>query len=314
MKLKKYTQEELAIIWENKNKLNSNQFKTLLPNRTAKAVKHVKGKLNKITDDIENKIVKLSAFYPSREIDKRLDIDGGASSLYLDLKGIYHAKKRTEYTPYEIAYFINYREDKIYKEIAKELGKTEKWVIGMAYNLNLQTKFVWTEDKIDKIKKMIDEGNSLEEAGALYNKSGKAVRVMLNQKGLHEYVPHSIHSIYHPSRPERHIINSVNNRFKLNIPEKNRDNADYYWGIIPPYEVDIPFYIDGYKFAIDHRGNHWHSDSKVKENDTIKDRMLKDLGYHTYIIDENMYDRTKINTMNPILEYIFYDIERILKN
>lgn len=309
-KIKQWTKEELETIWENRFKLSSPKIAELLPGRTKKSVKHIFTKFRKVTDEIEHELIRLSSKKVASEVDKELELPPSTASNYYILKDLEYMSKPTSYSKYEVEYFKNNRWEMKYKDIANHLGVTEERIINMAYNLGLQTKFVWTPDRVIDVLKRLDKGESFEEVEKVYKRPEGSIVRMLNLKGFHEYVPHSYANKNVASKAEQHIIDYLNKRFDVNIPEKNAENRDYYWNIIPPYEIDVPFYIDGEKFAIEHHGLYWHRETGKK--DSKKKQLIIDKGFHFFLIDDSMYKRHDYETMDTVLNKISEEVEMIL--
>lgn len=309
-KIKQWTKEELEVIWENRFKLTSPKIAELLPGRTKKSVKHIFTKFRKITPEIEIKLRKQAGKKVSNEIDKELGLDVSTASNYYTLKDIEHMSKSTSYSRYELEYFKKNRWDMKYKDIADHLGVSEKRIINMAHNLDLQTKFVWTDDKIANVISRLENGESIESIEESYKRPEGSILRMLNQNKLYEYVPHSYSNRHVASKPEQYIIDYLNDRFDAGIPEKNAENRKYYWGVIPPYEIDVPFYINGEKFAIEHHALYWHEGRE--EQDQKKKEIIENKGIHYFEINDSMYNRMKLETMDTVLNKISKEVEMIL--
>ena len=309
---KDLTQEELIIIWLNRFKRNSRQMAELIPDRTPKALKHVMSKMKKITEDGERFLMEERLSKPVKELDTLLGYVRGTSSLYFRMKGVTFLLKPTSYSKHEIDTFLKHKSSLTYQEIADILGLTESRIRNMAYNLGIQTKFVWTKDKVDDVVSRLEKGESVESIANVYERKREAILVLLRKENLYQYIPESYASKYTASRPEKFIMKRLSDEFGVVFPEKNRDNAEYYWGIIPPYEVDIPFYIDGHKFSIEYNAAYWHEGRE--STDSIKKQLLEEKGFHHFIYSSDMHKHSNFRSMEKELDKICLEIKNILQS
>lgn len=307
-----WTQEELLVVWLNRFTKNSKQLAELIPERTARSVKNVKGKFKKINPEHEDYIKRNSALEPSRLIDEKFGFPPETTSLYVRMKDLPYVMRVDGFTKEEKEAIEKYRDTHTHKEIAEMVDSNPDRIRNLASKTGLLKKFVWTEDKINNVLSELDKGKTLEEAGSIYNRTENAVRVMLNLNELYEYIPESYASRYTASRPEEYIIERLNKEFNLSIPKKCRENKDYYWGIIPPMEVDVPFYINGEQFAIEHDATHWHSSPNRIKNDELKKELLLEKGFHYFKITDKMYKHNNLKSMDPVLDKICDEIREIL--
>lgn len=310
---KTITEDELKLVWLSRFNGTVKEISKLLPNRSFRSTKHLVTKLRKIKPEHEVYIKENIYSSPAPVIDDVLNLDGGTTGLYCRIKGLKYTSKSNGTTQREIDILKKYQDFYTYQEIADNFGYTESRVRNLASNLGLWKKFEWTEKRIKKVIELINSGKTLEEIDEYFERNPGATRVMLNLNNLHEYVPYSEDSVYHASKPEVYIINRINQEFNTNIPEKNRENQEYFWGVIPPYEIDIPFYINKHKFAIEYHAKHWHSSEKVKENDRIKKQILEENDFHYFLITDEMYARHNLSNMDPILDKICNKIRETIK-
>lgn len=314
MKMSKmlWSEEELLILWLRRFDNTNKELAELLGNKTPKAVRHITGGFKQVTEKDEVYIKENISFIYHYDIDVHLNLPKGTSSRYARAFGLKHVMRKNGITKHEIDTLKKYQDSHTYNEIADMLGTTEPRIRNLASNLGLWKKFEWTEDKINKVLSIIDSGKTIEDSANYFNKPSSAVRAMLNLRGYHEYVPESYASVYTASRPEEYIMNYLSNEFGIVFPKKNRENKDYYWGIIPPYEVDVPFELNGHKFAIEHDGTYWHSSSDSIKNDIKKEKLLKEKGYHYFVITDKMYKHNNLKSMDLVLEKICDEIKQTI--
>lgn len=302
MATNEFTKEELIIVWLNRFEKNNKQLAEIIPNRTPKSIKHVLGRFRKIAPEDEIFLVENAETLTAREIDAKRNLPPSSSSSYFKMRGIEYLLRPESYTKNEIDTFNQYKGEKTYKEIAGILGVTEKRIIGMAHNFKMKTKFVWTEDKVEDVVSRLDRGEAIEAVAEAYGRKRQAVIVLLRKKGLYKYIPKSYSNKYVASKPELYIMNRIEQEFGIVLPKKCRENADYYWGIIPPYEVDIPFYIGNHKFAIEYGASYWHNSDTSKERDNKKKELLIEKGFHYFSLTSDMHKHGNLKTMDPILD------------
>lgn len=312
-KTNKWSKEELIIVWLNRFDKTSKEIAEFLPGRTPKSVKHVKVGFKKITAEDEIFIKENAAYIQARKIDEILNYPASTTSSYCIMKDISFVMRANGVTKKEIDILKKHQFSHTYEEIAEMLKTDESRIRNLASKLGLWKKFEWTEDKIKKATELLDEGKTLEEVDEYFGRKPGAARAMLNLNGLHDYVPVSYSSKFVPSKPEVYIIDWLNSNLSLSIPEKNRENKDYFWNIIPPYEVDIPFYIGEHKFAIEHDANHWHKSDRAIKNDQIKKDLLLEKGFHYFEITDEMYKHNNLKSMDPILDELCDRVREIIK-
>lgn len=309
---KAYTKIELQILWENRFKRNSKQMTELIPERSQRSLKNTLGRLRSVSDEDEDFLLKNALLYPASEIDTIRSLPRTTSATYYLLKGIKHMKNPFSYSKKELEVFHEHKGNLTYKEIAILLNTTEPRIRNMAYNLGIKTKFIWTKELINESAKLLDEGKSIEEVAEHFGRERESILVMLRLNDLYEYIPESFSSKYTASRPELYIMKKLENEFGINFPKKCRENANYYWGIIPPYEVDIPFYINGEKFAIEYNATHWHSDEDRKIRDEEKEVLLKEKGFHYFRFTSDMHKHNNFKSMDPTLDILCQSIREII--
>ena len=307
-----WSEEELLILWLRRFDNTNKELAELLGDKTPKAVRHITGGFKQVTEEDEAYIKENISFIYHYDIDDHLNLPKGTSSRYARAFGLKYVMRKNGITKYEVDTLKKYQDTHTYNEIADMLGTTEPRIRNLASNLGLWKKFEWTESKVNKVLSLLDSGKTLEETGNEFGKSAHSIRVMLNLKGHYDYLPFSIDSPYHASGPEEYIMNYLSNEFGVVFPKKNRENKDYYWGIIPPYEVDIPFELNGHKFAIEHDATYWHSDAVRISNDIKKEKLLKEKGYYYFVITDKMYKKHKIESMDPVLKKICDQIKQII--
>lgn len=306
------TTDELNIVWLTRFNATSKEISKMLPNRSFRSTKHLVTKLRKVKPEDEKYIKENLYSKPAPVIDDILGIDRGTTGLYCRIKGLEYVSKPNGTTQREIDILKKYQDVYTYQEIADKFGYTEPRVRNLASNLGLWKKFEWTDKRITKAIELIESGKSLADVDNYFERNEGATRAMLNINGLHQYVPYSIDSVYHASKPEVYIINRINKEFNTDIPEKIRENQEYFWGVIPPYEIDVPFYIGKHKFAIEYHAMHWHSSEKVKENDRRKKDILIAKGFNYFLITDDMYARHNLSNMDPVLDEICNKIREII--
>lgn len=313
MQRKEFTQEELLIIWLNRFKKNSKQMTELIPDRTPKSIKHVLWRFKRITEEDEVFMQEQALHMTAKEIDEERNLPITTSSSYFRMKGMDYLLRPESYTKTELDTFHKHKGTKTYKEIAEMLGVSEKRIIQMAYILGVKTKFVWTEDKVTDVVSRLDRGETIEDVAKYYGRKRQAILVLLRKEELYDYIPESYSSKYTASKPELYIMARIEEEFGVSFPKKCRENAAYYWNIIPPYEVDIPFYIDGEKFAIEYNAAHWHSEEINKERDKEKKELLIQKGFHYFCITSTMHKHNNMKSMDPVLDKLCESVRNILK-
>lgn len=312
MKDKDLTKEELIIIWLNRFNRNSKQMAELIPDRTPKALKHVIGKMKKITDKDESFLIDQRLYKSVKDLDLLLGYPRGTASLYFRMKELDFLVRPESYSKKEIDTFLENKETITYQAIADLLEVSESRIRNMAHNLEMQTKFIWTKEKVADVVSRLEKGEQVESIAEFYGRKREAILVLLRKENLYEYIPKSYASKYTASRPEKVIMKRLSDEFGVNFPEKNRENAEYYWGIIPPYEVDIPFYINEHKFSIEYNAAYWHEGREAV--DLIKKKLLEEKGFHHFIFSSDMHKHSNFNSMKSKLDEICLTINNILQS
>lgn len=306
-----WTKEEYLIVWKNMG-LPNKEVRDLLPGRSRKSVENhllsfrrlEKEDIDFLNDNREEMTVK--------EMDTERNLVQGTSMRFFKMKGLRYIHSPRAYRKHEIDTLKKYAGLKKYSEIANILGVSESRVRNMASAEGIETKYRYTLEVQKDILNKIDDGYSVKEAADSIGKTEDSVKVMLRKNGYHKYLDKSIHSVYHTTKPEKIIMEALEEEFGLKFPEKSPENREFYFGIIPPYEVDIPFEIDGHLFAIEYDGVFWHKDRK--ELDKKKEELLIKKGYNFFRLSSWMHHWSYDDTFDPVINVLIQSIKNIIRN
>lgn len=305
-----WTVEEYKIVWKNRE-LSRKELSSLLPERTVKSVANHRLAFRKLTDEDIKFLENNRETMLCKDIDTERDLYKGTARKYFLMKGLRHMHRPNSYTKKEIETLKKHAGKKTYQEIADILGVDEPRIRNMASYEGIETKFVYTKELQESILQDIADGKTIKEVAESIGKTEDSVKIMLRNKGHWKYLEPSVHSIYHVNNTERYIMDAIEKEFGVKFPDKNPDTYDYYWGIIPPYEIDMPFEINGHKFAVEYDGEWWHKDKK--DIDEIKTQMIIDKGYNFFRLSSWMHDHNKLETLNSVLEILFQSIRNIIR-
>lgn len=307
---KEWTPKEFRIVWDNLHEFPKT-IQTMLDDRSLKSIRNVCLAFRRLTQEdiqfLEDNRLKMICV----DMDKERGLCKGTAVKYFKMKELYHMHRPNSYTPEEIAYLEKYAHVKSYVQIAKELNTNESRVRNLASKIGIDKRAIYTKETIQDILKRIDSGETIQSIANSLNKTVISVKGALRRNGYNEYAQNkkSINSIYYVTKPEQYIMDAITRRFSVDFPQRSFENRNYYWGIIPPYEVDIPFVLNGKKFAIEYDGEWWHQDRK--ESDKEKEFLLRDKGYYFFRISSWMHDHTKIETLEPVVNILLQSIENI---
>lgn len=307
--VKEWTQEELEFIWNNKDK-KPKYFSDYISDRSVKSIKHILYSFQKITEEIEDFLLENRLTIVAANIDKKFELPQGTAHKYFLMKNLEYLHRPNGYRKEEIELIEKLAGFKTYQEIADILNVSESRVRNLASKKGYKKKIRWTDDLKSKVFNMLENKNSLESISKEINKPVNSIKVMLRKEGYEDYIELKKSSKYHISLPEKIIMDRISKEFNIVFPKKNRENNDYYYGIIPPYEIDIPFELNGYKFAIEHDGEWWHRDKK--DLDLEKEKLIKEKGYFFFRISSNQYKYNDLSTLDSILDILVQAIKNII--
>lgn len=307
--IKDWTKEEYEIIWNERFNFPKNVME-LITDRSLKSVKHVMYSFRKITKEHEEYLMGHRLINTTKEMDKKFSFPAGTCTRYFLMKDLDYVQRKNSYRKDEIDTLKKYAGQKTYQEIADIVGTTEPRIRNLASKLEINTKFIWTKEIQQEVLSYIEDGKSLEEISNIIGKSVNSIKVMLRSKGHINYLEKKDSSIYHTTLPEKYIMDKISSEFNIVFPEKNQENYNYYFGIIYPYEIDIPFEINGHKFAIEYDGEWWHKDRK--ELDDKKEKIIKEKGYNFFRVSSWMHKYHDLSTLDGVIEIIIQSIKNII--
>lgn len=305
-----WTQEEYEIAWNHRH-LKPSEVVPLIPGRSKKSVGNHVQIFKKLTaEDIafleENRTEMIC-----KDIDEERGLYPATAVKYYRMRGLPHLHRPNSHRKEEIATLKKYAGKLKYREIADMLGVDEPRIRNLASKLGLETKFVYTKELQGEILQKLDEGQTIQEVAESIGKTEGSVKIMLRNNGYYDYLDKSMHSIYYTTGPEQYIMDKLSEAFGISFPEKSPDNRMYYWGIIPPYEVDIPFELNGHLFAIEYDGEWWHKDRKDMDNK--KEAMLRAKGYNFFRLSSWMHKHGQFETFEPAVNVLIQSIENIIQ-
>lgn len=279
-------------------------------NKSFHSIKHLYSRLSHNTEANIEKIKKLINEYSCVEIDKLINTPKGTVNTLCLLNDITVKKtKSLSYSEYEIKIMKEYYPQMGKKFVANLLNVSEMRIRTMAAELNLKRDYQYSQELEKKITNDFKNGMKPFEIGEKYGRTTHAIESFLSRRHLVNGT--NPNSPYYISQPEKYMIKYITEKLNVNVPDKeNSENRNYYYKIVKNYEVDLPLYINGYKFAIEYDGEKWHQD---KEKDAIKTKDLQDAGYIVFRISSNDHNNNFYNlkTLNKKLDEIVNAIQLI---
>lgn len=306
--MKRISKKEIIFIRENLNQ--SNEELAIALKRTPKSIKHTRNKLAKITDEVIDYIRKNAKCMSTGEMEKELSLEPSTVRLACTLYDIELSKSKSlTWTDDEIEKLKSIYPTKGVKETAREMDMSETRIRVMASKLGLKRDYAYSEEEQETIIKDFLSGKAVCEIANEKGRTTQAIYNLLYRKGIDN--PESTSSRYYVTAPERYIINFFNKQMDAGIPDKTKyENRKYFWGIVGRYEIDIPIYKDGKRYAIEYNGEHWHKGKE--ESDNKKYEALRKAGFKVFVIDSkdhgnNYYDLSSLDKicfeiMNEILK------------
>ncbi len=260
-------------------------------------IKHVYGKLIHDTNDNIKRIKSLSNEYSYSEIDNIMNLPKRTVKILCELHDIKVLKTKTlSYSETEIKLMKQYYPTHGRKYMADLLGVSEMRIRVMASKLNLKRDYQYSDEEENNITEDYKNGMSPYELSIKYNRTVHAIESFLSRRKLNNI--HNVNSPYYISQPEKYMISYITEKLNIKVPDKEDiNNRDYYYKVVDNYEIDLPLYINGYKFAIEYDGEFWH---KNTEKDDIKTKRLQEEGYIVFRIsskdhNNNFYNLSSLN-------------------
>ena len=260
-------------------------------------IKHIFSKLIHDTEENINKIKSLSKNYSASEIDEQLNLPRQVTKTLCELHDITLVKTKTfSYSQNEIELMTKYYPKYGRKYMANLLGTTEMKIRVMASKLGLKRNYQYSEQEEQEIISDYKNGLKPYELADKHNRSIHAIESFLSRRGLNNI--HNVNSPYYISQPEKYMIDYITKALNIKVPDKeNPDNRSYYYKVVDNYEIDLPLYINGYKFAIEYDGDYWHKDFI---HDELKNTALQKAGYIVFRVtskdhNNNFYNLSSLN-------------------
>lgn len=303
-----WTKEELSILWNNKEK-SIKEIQKLIPSKTHSSVKNFKGNFSRLTDEKIEFILSNYQQVAPTDMDKELGLTKGTSRNVLILHNKEALFREGSATRKEVETIQSLIGAKTFSEIAKELNTTPTRIRNMASKLGLHAQRHFSDEEKGSIFSSYANGETLKSIAESLFTTQHMVKSILMQNG---FIGDNKSSIYNVSSVEDFIMKNISSEFGVVFPDKSDPaNKDFYWGIIPPLEVDIPFSIDGVNFAIEYNSDWWHKDRGDK--DKHKKELLESMGYYFFTITSNDHIYHKPETMQPVLNMLYQAIRQIVK-
>ena len=279
------------------NGLSCSQIQQQMQEYSFYQIKHVFSKLIHDTDDNIKKIESLSNECSYSEIDNQLNLPKHTTKMLCELHDIKVIKtKPLSYSETEIKLMKQYYPTHGRKYMAELLSVSEMRIRVMASKLNLKRDYQYSDEEEKNITEDYKNGMNPYELSIKYNRTVHAIESFLSRRNLNNI--HNVNSPYYISQPEKYMIDYITSKLNIEVPDKEKkENRWYYYKVVDNYEIDLPLYINGYKFAIEYDGDFWHTDSK---KDDIKTKKLQESGYIVFRIsskdhNNNFYNLTSLN-------------------
>ena len=305
------TREDLITLKENLNQSVSYITTNVFNNKYSfYQVKHRKTMLGYETPEVLEFIQKNKDKLSRGEIDKELSLPKGTTKLLCQLHDINIEKAKTlSYTKEEIEQCKLLYPDKGLKLTAKIMGCSDARIRVLASYLGLKRNYQYSRKEEALIIKDFKHGMKALDLALKYNRSPHAIETFLSRRGLSN--SNNVCSPYYVSSTEQYMINYITKALNITVPDKTlKENRSYYWNVVGRYEIDLPLYIDGYKFAIEYDGCRWHEGRE--ESDKRKDQALKKAGFIVLRISSsdhhnNFNDLSSLNeACDKVIETIHY--------
>ncbi len=302
--------EVVKLLQKYPTKSNEEISEIINQNKNPRYIKRIRYTLNKATDETIQ-YIKNNCHKSPAEIDKELKFESGTTNRICKIFNIQMKKKRSNsWSEKEIEFVKLYYPTLGRKETAKRLGISETRVRVLAHELGIKRDYQYTDDEAEDIMLSYLFGETVHSIATRYNRTTQAIYNFLYRREIQN--PENTCSPYYVTSTERYIIDYLNQHLNANIPDKTKEeNRSYFWNVVKDYEIDVPVYIDNFKFAIEYDGQIWHENKK--DHDIKKDKALRKAGFIVYRIKSedhknNYYDLT---SMNPILDDIVEEIKII---
>lgn len=277
---------------------------------TPKSIKHYKVKIRNINEELIEYIKEYGEKLSPGEMEAKFGIEAGtvkcACLLYdinKPLKG-----KPNSYTKKEVEFCKKYYSKYGLKHIAEELQTSETRIRVLASKLGLKRSNKYSKEIEKSILQDVENGMRIEDISKKYNRGIHAIESFLSRRNIE--MPVNANSPYYISKPELYMIQYISKELGITVPDKtDPNNKSYYWNVVGRYEIDLPLYIEDYKFAIEYDGSYWHDE----KDHTVKDKDLKDAGYIVFHVNSkdhknNYYD---LRSLDPVLDQIVNKIKTI---
>lgn len=294
------TKDDLLIIKNNLDKTNKQLIGILNDKYTERQIKRTKTKLRKESEEYINFIKDNKETMSCGEIDKYFNFEAGTTKIICELNEIKLRKnKNISYSQEEIDLCKKYYPDLGLKETAKLLNCSESRIRVLCSKLGLKRNYQYSKKEEKNIIKDFNDGLLAHQIAVKYNRTPHAIENFLSRRGLTN--SQNTNSRYYISSTEKYMIEYITTKLGIEVPDKSlEENRPYYWNVIGKYEIDLPIYIKGYKFAIEYDGYKWHKDRT--ESDSKKNKELQRNGFIVLRIsskdhDNNFNDLTSLNNI-----------------
>lgn len=290
--------EDLIYIRNNIHIEAKQLVKDLKNKYTYKMIKHAKSYIYRINNELIKFIKENKNDMSSGEIDKYFLNPRGTTKVACILYDINLNKKtQKSYTDKEIEFCKNYYSKYGLEYIAKNLNISITRARTLKSFLKLKRNYQYDVDIAKNIINDFKNSVPIYDISKKYDRSIHAIESFLSRRNITN--PYNVCSKYYISSAERYMINYITNKLNISVPNKDDPkNRNYYWNVVDRYEIDLPLYINGYKFAIEYDGAKWHH-NKIN-HDAKKDSILCKNGFIVFRItsadhNNNYYDLTSLN-------------------
>lgn len=310
---KDFTKEQILFIKNNKGKPNvwiCEQLNISPEKQTLKSIKHLKPLLTGINEDYIEFVRENKDNLSYSEMDNRYKVKSGTAKLVSEIYEIKVFKQRTSsWTKEEMDLLDEYYTSHGPKFLAGKIDRNVRAIISMASSLGYKRDNKYSEEEEKDIIDNYLKNVSKHEIAKKYGRSPHAIESLLSRKSI-TMKGHKC-SKYHVTEPELYVIKYLSEKLGISLPDKTlEENRDYYYHVLGRYEIDVPIYLGGYKFAIEYDGAYWHKD---KEKDARKNEALKNHGYIVFRISSSDHgqDFYNLNKMDYKLNEIVNNIKII---
>ena len=273
-------------------------------------IKHIFGRLVHNTIDNIERIKALSKDYSFSEIDNQIGLPKGTTKTLCILHDIKVLKTKTlSYSNTEIELMKKYYSEYGVDYMANLLQVSKTRIRVMASKLGLKRDYQYSDEEEKSITEDYKNGMTPYELSIKYNRTVHAIESFLSRRKLNNI--HNVNSPYYISQPEKYMINYITSKLNIKVPDKEKiENRNSYYKVVDNYEIDLPLYINGYKFAIEYDGEFWHTDS---QKDDIKTKRLQEKGYIVFRVSSKDHNNNfyNLSSLNKKLDEIINAIKLI---